>query len=186
MPLIKIGKKWQALFFLTLLSSSAVWAGNKTHVIIAGGIVHLRGQVTAGACAVSPESQNEIVVMGQVRSNQFSGVGTWADPVAFNLQLVDCSTAVSQQVGMVFSGVTDGKDPYVFSAGYGSEAAQGVGIGIFDSGGTLIIPNTQPRYFTTLTKGTVTVPLTAKYRATSLMVAPGDASAVVDFSLYYP
>ncbi|MGR7122251.1 fimbrial protein [Klebsiella aerogenes] len=186
MPVATIGYLCRVLLCLPLLSGGLVLAGNNTHIVIAGGIIHLKGQVTAGACAVGPDSLDKTVVMGQVRSYQFSGVGSWASPVPFTLQLVDCSTAVSQQVGMMFSGVTEGKDPLVFSAGSGNSAAKGVGIGIFDSQGELIVPNASPRHFTPLTQGTMVLPFTARYRATSRAVTPGEASTVVNFSLYYP
>jgi|AGFS01.1.fsa_nt_gi P pilus assembly protein, pilin FimA len=176
----------RAVLFLSLFTTGMALAGNKTSVVIAGGVVHLQGSVTTGACAVSPDSLDKVVVMGKIRTNQFTGLGTWAEPVPFTLQLVDCNTAISQQVGMVFRGVIDGKDPLVFRAGQGAGAAQGIGIGLFDSEGRLIIPDARPRYLTGLTNGTVSVPFTARYRATSQTVSPGDASAVVDFSLFYP
>lgn len=181
-----IGWLWWVILFFPLLSDGSELTGNKTHVVIPGGIIHLRGEVAAGACVVSPDSQDKIVVMGKVRSNQFDGVGSWADPVPFTLTLVDCNTALSQQVGMVFSGVTDGKDPLVFSVGRGPGVAEGVGIGLFDAEGQLIVPNTEPRSYTLLNAGTVEVPFTAKYRATSRDVIPGEASTVVYFSLFYP
>lgn len=183
---VSIKKLWRLIVLLPLLSGGAALAGNHHHVVVPGGIVHLKGQVTAGACAVGPDSLNKMVVMGQVRSNQFAGVGSWADPVPFTLHLIDCDTALSQQVGIVFTGVTDGKDPLVFSVGRGAGVAEGVGIGLFDAADHQIVPNTRPQYFTTLTKGSVNIPLTAKYRATSDSVIPGVADAVVDFSLYYP
>ncbi|WP_234262404.1 fimbrial protein [Klebsiella aerogenes] len=186
MSLKNTGRLWRIILLLPLLSGGNVLAGNKHHVVVPGGIIHLRGEVAAGACIVSPESQDKVVVMGAVRSNQFSGVGSWADPVPFALQLIDCNTALSHQVGMVFSGVTDGKDPLVFSVGRGPGVAEGIGLGLFDADGELIVPNTQPRSFTLLNQGTVVVPLTAKYRATSQTVTPGEASTVVYFSLYYP
>lgn len=177
---------WRFILLLPLLSDGNALAGNKTHVVVPGGVIHLQGEVAAGACAVSPDSQNKMVVMGTVRSNQFNGVGSWADPVPFRLQLVDCNTALSQQVGMMFSGVTDGKDPLVFSVGRGPGVAEGVGIGLFDAEGQLIVPNTEPRSFTLLNAGTVEIPLTAKYRATGHDIVPGEASTVVYFSLFYP
>lgn len=171
---------------LYLLCSGWALAKGNTAVTIAGGIVHLRGLVTESACAVSPESADKQVVMGQVTSSRFTDLGSWADPVPFTLQLTDCDTSVSQQLGVVFSGVTDGKDPHVFSVGNGSAAAQGVGLGIFDGHGELMIPNTNPRNLIPLENGVVTLPFTAKYRATSHQVTPGDASAQVWFFLYYP
>lgn len=178
-----IGKIVRYIFLLPLLCGGGAVAHT---VILPGGTVHMTGSVIGGACAVSAESEDKKVLMGQVRSNQFKELGSWADPVAFSLELVNCDTTISQQVGMLFTGVSDGKDPLVFHAGEGPEMAKGVGIGLFDSAGSLIIPNSKARHLTLLNNGTVTVPLMAKYRATSRKVSGGDASAVVYFSLYYP
>ncbi|EPG8311122.1 fimbrial protein [Klebsiella aerogenes] len=178
-----IGKVMRYLFLLSFMYAG----GAEAHtVILHGGQVHMTGSVIGGACAVSTDSENKNVLMGQVSNNQFKGLGSWADPVSFELRLVNCDISLSQYVGMIFTGVSDGKDPLVFRAGEGSAAAKGVGIGLFDSSGELIIPNTKARHLTLLNNGTVSVPLTAKYRATSRIVSAGDASAVVYFSLYYP
>ncbi len=155
-------------------------------VTLHGGLVHMTGSVAGGACTVSSDSEDKKVIMGQVRSNQFKELGSWADPTPFTLVLVDCDTALSQQVGIIFTGVTDGKDPLVFHAGEGSTAAKGVGIGLFDSQDSVIVPNTEARHLTLLHNGVVSIPLKAKYRATERKVSAGDASAVVYFSLYYP
>ncbi|MGG8041408.1 fimbrial protein [Klebsiella aerogenes] len=178
-----IGRLLRFLLLLPLLCSVGAIAHTVT---LPGGIVHMTGSVTGGACTVSTDSEDKKVFMGQVRSNLFEDVGSWADPVYFTLDLVNCDTAISQHVGMLFTGVTDGKDPLVFHAGEGSGAAKGVGIGLFDSSGDLIIPNSKARHLTLLHNGTVSVPLTAKYRATDRIVSGGDASAEIYFSLYYP
>lgn len=178
-----IGKVMRFLLLFPLFSGGGVIAHTVT---LPGGMVHLTGAVTGGACTVSTDSEDKKVFMGQVRSNRFEDVGSWADPVSFTLDLVNCDTAISQQVGMLFTGVTDGKDPLVFHAGEGSDSAKGVGIGLFDSSGSLIVPNSEARHLTLLHNGTVSVPLIAKYRATRRIVSGGDASAVVYFSLYYP
>lgn len=155
-------------------------------VTLPGGMVHMTGSVIGAACAVSAESEDKKVLMGQVRSNQFKELGSWADPVSFTIDLINCDTSISQQVGMIFTGVADGKDPLVFRAGEGSGAAKGVGLGLFDTFGSLIVPNSRARHLTILNNGTVSVPLTAKYRSTSRKVSGGNANAVVYFSLYYP
>lgn len=168
---------------LYLLGTAGTFAENRTQY---GGVVHLRGAVTDGTCAVSTESENKQVYMGQVQSSRFEELGSWADPVAFSLVLVDCTISSEKQVGIMFNGVSDGKDPLVFRAGEGANAAQGVGIGIFSASGELIIPNTRPQQLTSLNGETVTLPFTARYRATSRQVIAGDASSNVFFTLYYP
>ncbi|OQR46656.1 fimbrial protein [Klebsiella aerogenes] len=178
-----IGNVMRFLLLFPLLSGGGVIAHTVT---LPGGMVHMTGSVNGGACTVSTDSEDKKVFMGQVRSNRFDDVGSWADPVSFTLDLVNCDTAISQHVGMLFTGVTDGKDPLVFQAGEGNGAAKGVGIGLFDSSGNLIVPNSKNNNLTQLNNGTVSVPLTAKYRSTDRIVSGGDASAVIYFSLFYP
>ncbi|MDK1705092.1 fimbrial protein [Serratia rubidaea] len=170
---------------IALLLVSKVAAGNRHHVVIDGGTVHLRGGLTAAACTVSADSANQTVDMGQFRSNQFNGVGSLAPPVAFSFRLHDCSTAVSNAVGVAFLGVADGKDPQVLRAGAGQNAATGVGLALFDNQGALIIPNTEPLHWTPLMQGDMTLRFLARYRATSRQVTGGNADAWTWFSLTY-
>ena len=147
-------------------------AGNHHVVTVKGGDVEFQGAVVNAACAVDAGSEDLTVEMGQVRSNEFHGLGSWTDPQAFTITLKDCDTTVSQQVSVAFRGLTDGKDP-------------GVGLGIFDNQGNQIIPNTQPMNFTAIQDNTTVLNFVAKYRATSRTVVAGDANAQTWFTLTY-
>ncbi|MGX9867194.1 fimbrial protein [Enterobacter mori] len=170
---------------LLLMVSGGALAGNRHHVVTDGGIAHFRGVLTAEACTVSTDSRSQTVNMGQLRSNQFSGVGSLTSPVAFSIRLTECSTAVSNQVGIAFSGVTDGKDPLVLKAGKGLNAATGVGLALFDELGQIIAPNTQPRVWSHLHEGDNSLRFHARYRATSRLVTGGNADAFTWFTLIY-
>lgn len=154
-------------------------------VKIHGGDVHFRGQVVNAACAVSADSQDLTVRMGQVRSAMFHGMGDWSQPVPFQLRLEDCDTTVSQTAGVLFTGTADGKDPQVFQAGYGVSAAQGVGLGIFDGAGNLVIPNTRPPWLIPLLEGDTILNYSARYRETDRQILSGEANAQVWFSVVY-
>lgn len=160
-------------------------AGNHHVVTVYGGEVHFSGGVVSAACVVDTASASQTVEMGQVRSNAFSGVGTWSDPQSFTITLKDCDTRVSQQVGVAFNGVTDGKDPGVLAVTSGAGNAQGIGIGIFDHLGNQIIPNTAPESFTALQDNTTALNFVAKYRSTSQHVSAGEADAETWFTLTY-
>ncbi|QFH71693.1 fimbrial protein [Enterobacter sp. E76] len=149
------------------------------------GDVRFYGQVVNAACSVAVDSRDQIVDMGQVRSNRFRTLGEWQDPHPFHIRLEDCSTNVSQSVGVMFSGEADGKDPLVFQTGYGAGAATGVGIGISDATGQLLMPNIAPIRFSPIQEGETVLHYIARYRATSRTVSAGDASAQVWFSLFY-
>lgn len=170
---------------LLLLISTGVLAGNRHHVVIDGGMTHFRGVLTAEACTVATDSRSQTVNMGQLRSNQFSGVGSLTSPVGFSIRLTECSTAVSDQVGIMFIGVTDGKDPQVLKAGEGVNAATGVGLALFDERGQIIVPNMQPRVWSRLHEGDNSLRFHARYRATSRQVTGGNADAFTWFALTY-
>ncbi len=150
-----------------------------------GGNVEFQGAVVNAACAVDAGSQHLTVQMGQVRSTDFKGLGSWTDPQAFTLTLKDCDTTVSQRVGVTFRGQTDKKDPGVLAVIDGAQSAEGVGLGLFDHQGHQIIPNQQPLSFTALQDDTTTLNFVARYRATSRTVTAGNANAQTWFTLTY-
>lgn len=169
-------------FFITF--SLSVHAAPLTNYI-KDGYVHFYGKVVNAGCSVATDSQDQTVQMGQIRSNTFSSLGEWNDPHSFQIKLEDCSTDVTKTVGIMFTGESDGKDPLVFRTGNHAGASNGVGIGISDSLGHLLVPNTSPVKYSPLEEGETVLNYTARYRATSRNVIPGDASTQVWFSLYY-
>lgn len=173
------------LLLLLIMASKMAQAGDHHHVVIDGGIVHLRGSLMAEACTVSTESRNQTVDMGQLRSNLFTGVGSLTSPVGFSIRLTECSIAVSDQAGVTFLGVTDVKDPQVFKAGQGENAATGVGLALFNQNGELLVPNVEPRIWRQLHEGENTLRFLARYRATSQQVTGGNADVFTWFALTY-
>lgn len=168
-----------------LCCSLTAGAGNKYNVLINGGIVHIRGAITAQACGVSAQSVAQIVDMGQFRSNQFSDLGAYAPPVPFSIELSGCSTAVSDTVAVTFLGVSDDRDPHVFSIEGGENSATGVGLAIFDNAGTGVVPNAAPQPLVLLSEGVMLLRFTARYRATAREVNGGHANAWTWFAVSY-
>ena len=182
-------------FYWILIATNLIIAGkafaveNNNQPATLNGTVNYSGMVVVPPCVISIANPDDIVEMETVRSNQFSGLGSWANPQHFIIQVSGCNDRVSDDIDIMFSGVTDGKDPQVFQAGYGTNAAQGIGLGIFNSDDQLLLPNTHKTTIKVphkIGEGTRNLHYTAKYRATSLNVTPGDASAVVYFSASYP
>lgn len=174
---------WYSVAIMALPLTSI--AGIRNHVEIHGGDVHFYGQVINAACSVAADSTSQTVQMGQIRSSDFKNVGDWENPVSFNIKLEDCSTSISQTAGVVFDGEKDERDPQVFQAGAGANASKGVGLGIFDSDGNLLVPDTAPPWFAPLQVGNNTLSYMAKYRSTDRKVEAGDASAQVWFDVVY-
>lgn len=178
--------RYSAVFIsAVLLFSSAVMAGNRHHVIIDGGQVKLRGAITAAGCSVSTGSANQIIDMGEVRSNQFSGVGSYSAPVPFSIALTGCSRAIYHTVGVSFWGVTDGKDPLVLRAADAADISPGVGLALFDYRDQLMVPNSPPEHAVYIRDGETRLQFLARYRATSRQVTGGAADTWAWFALTY-
>lgn len=177
--------RWISAGLLVLLLPIAVQAGNRWNVTLPGGNLRFQGVVIAEACSVAAEDRLMTVKMGQVASHRFHAVGEESNPIAFDIHLEDCSTAVSQQVGVSFQGVADGKDPNVLSVGEGAGIATGIGIALFDDQGSLIPLNQPPVRWARLHEGPTTLHFAAKYRSTSRQVTGGTANAQAWFALTY-
>lgn len=175
----------KAPFLLLLFGALPGWA--KQVVMVDGGRVQLQGELVNSACAVAPGNQQMTVEMGQYRSNQFTGAGSYATvTVPFSIALVDCSPEVSDQVGVMFQGSTPSEDPQVFDAYRHAARNSGIGLALFDSEQQLIIPNALPARFMPIQTGAHVLHFSARYRAVTDRVAPGTLRSDVWFTLVYP
>lgn len=155
------------------------------HALLPGGRVTVVAQVLNGGCLVSLSNTDKIVQLGDVRSNQFSGVGSDAAAVPFSIQLDGCSSNVSESVAVAFTGVVDTQDLQVLAVTPGPGAAEGVGVAIFDERNQLQPINIPPAHFVSLNNGVNTLRFSAKYRMTQLFITPGAVNAYADFTLIY-
>lgn len=122
---------------------------------------------------------------GADQQQSISCSGEDANPVPFDIHLQECSTAVSQRVGVAFHGVADGKNPDVLSVGEGPGIATGIGIALFDQEGSQLPLNLPPVSGSRLYSGPTTLHFVAKYRSTGRQVTGGAANAQAWFSLTY-
>ncbi|MEX3018215.1 fimbrial protein [Kluyvera sp. STS39-E] len=173
------------LGLILLLLPTAALAGNRWNVTVPGGGMRFQGEIIAEACSVDAGDRLMTVNMGQISSQRFHAAGEDASPVPFDIHLLDCSTAVSQHVGVSFHGAADGKDPDVLSVGEGAGIATGIGVALFDSDGSQIPLNGDPISWAKIYDGPTTLHFVAKYRSTERQVTGGTANAQAWFSLTY-
>ncbi len=175
---------------LLLLMLAAAPSAMAHAVVVDGGRVNLRGELVNGGCAVAPESQSLRVEMGQYRSKNFSGPGSFSTVnVPFSLRLVDCSAAVSRTVAILFEGATPAEDPQVFLATSrpgASPVSSGVGLAIFDARQRQIIPNAPALNPHPIQEGEQVLYFSARYRAINEHLIPGVIQSDVWFTLIYP
>lgn len=90
-------------------------AGNKWNTTLPGGNMQFQGVIIAETCRIEAGDKQMTVNMGQISSNRFHAAGEDSAPVPFVIHLRECSTVVSERVGVAFHGVADGKNPDVLA-----------------------------------------------------------------------
>ncbi|AKF23568.1 fimbrial protein [Escherichia coli] len=172
--------KRKRLFLLASLLPMFALAGNKWNTTLPGGNMQFQGVIIAETCRIEAGDKQMTVNMGQISSNRFHAVGEDSAPVPFVIHLRECSTVVSERVGVAFHGVADGKNPDVLSVGEGPGIATNIGVALFDDEGNLVPINRPPANWKRLYSGSTSLHFIAKYRlpgvgllAASPMPRPG-------------
>ena len=170
---------------LMLVAGAAVAADP---VSVSGGPVHFEGELVNAACAVSTQSSDQVVTLGQYRTASFTAVGDTTAQIPFSIVLNDCDPKVAATAAVAFSGqsdITNNNLLAVTSADNGTTAS-GVGIEILDNTSTALKPDGAT--FSTaqaLVEGTNTLRFSARYKATATSATPGQANADATFIMKY-
>ncbi|MBJ3817071.1 fimbrial protein [Shimwellia pseudoproteus] len=184
-----MNKRFSALMIGTALLASGVSAFAATSTVF-GGNIHFTGRIVNAACAVSAESTDQTVNMGQFRTAKFTAAGDYSGKVPFTIKLEDCDTAVSTKASVAFNGPADKLDNTILGvsnvAGGAAGSASGLGIELRDHLDNVLIPNGST-YSTpfTLVDGKNVLHFSARYKATSKTVTPGQADADATFTMQY-
>ncbi|WP_193323285.1 fimbrial protein [Erwinia endophytica] len=183
------------LFTFALFCFNGASARNH-QVTIIGGDIHLKGELNEGGCSISSESQDMHINMGHYTPRDFGKVGTFAtEGIPFTIKLTDCNPELVDHTGILFSGMTDPKEPDVFlvtsSDGgpvgiTGNAGYSGLGLMISDVNGEQLIPGRPPASFTRVSGNETELHYLARYRATSRDIYPGSLHSEVWFGISYP
>ncbi|MFC0228370.1 type 1 fimbrial major subunit FimA [Serratia aquatilis] len=182
---MKLNTIASSLVATLVLASSAAFAAPVT---VPGGVVHFQGSLVNAACAVSTESADQIVTLGQYRTAAFTAVGDVSADIPFKIVLNDCDTAVSTTASVAFSGTATAGNPdlLAIASSTNSTTATGVGIEILDRTSVALTPDgTDFSAAQTLIDGTNTLPFVARYKATAAVTTAGQANADATFVMQY-
>lgn len=157
-------------------------------VTVNGGTVHFTGEIVNAACAVSTESSNQTVDLGQYRTARLAVAGDKTTPVPFQIKFVDCDPTVQATAAVAFYGQSVTSNANLLSVAAGgtnSTAATNVGIEIADDT-SKILGVTGASFSTpkTLITGDNTLQFSARYVATGAST-PGQANADATFVVKY-
>lgn len=180
-------KKISLLAALTTLFSAGVVQAAPT---VNGGTVHFTGEFVNAACAVSSDTANQTVNLGQYRTAQIKQAGDYTSNVPFQIKLVDCDSTVSKTAQFAFSGPQDATDATLLKIHSGPSAnavtATGVGIEISDGKGKVLTPDGNVLSTAqNLIDGNNTFNFVARYKATSASATAGQAYADANFVINY-
>ncbi|GAB3042056.1 type 1 fimbrial major subunit FimA [Acinetobacter apis] len=175
-----------------LLAATTTLIAGLSHAAptVNGGTVHFQGEFVNAACAVSSDTANQTVVLGQHRTAKITKAGDYTANVPFQIKLVDCDTEVSKTAQFAFSGPQDSTDATLLKVNSGPSAnavaAKGVGVEILDSKGSTLTPDgTAFSAAQTLIDGNNIFNFIARYKATAATATAGQAYADANFVVNY-
>lgn len=178
---------------ILLVSITALCLGNFAYaapIVVNGGVVHFQGEFVNASCAVSTDTEDQIVHLGQHRTAAITAAAQYTANVPFSIKLVDCDTSTIKTAQFAFSGPRDTTDATLLKVSSGPSTnavtASGVGIEINDSAGSVITPNGAVlSKAETLINGNNIINFIARYKSTAAAVTAGQAYADANFVVSY-
>lgn len=173
-------------------------AGSSLAATASGGTVNFSGSVVTSACAISANSANIDVDLGEVRTATLATAGSEANTAkAFTITLEDCEIADTSAgteedpipattVAVTFTGTPDSTDSDGLAVGSNgsSASAQNVAIRLYDEQGNVVRLG-ESAAPVELRSGSNTLNFSAKYYSPQGNATAGDASAVATYTVTY-
>ncbi|MEF3089159.1 fimbrial protein [Raoultella sp. WB_B2P2-3] len=173
-------------------------AGSSLAATTSGGTVNFSGSVVTSACAISANSGNIDVDLGEVRTATLAAAGSEANTAkAFAITLEDCEIADTSAgteenpipattVSVTFTGIPDSTDADGLAVGSNgsSSSAQNVAIRLYDEQGNVVRLG-ESAAPVELRSGSNTLNFSAKYYSPQGNATAGDASAVATYTVTY-
>ena len=148
-------------------SAMAALPTSGSSTTVQGGTVEFKGSVVDAACAVTADTSNQIVNMGQVRLAALTG-----------------DTTVASQASVTFDGNAAAGEAGVLDNTSGAGSAAGVGIQIYDKDGSALDLGTASQAVT-LIDGDNTLNFSADYYQTADTATAGSVDTTATFNVTY-
>ena len=194
MKMNKIAIVIGALMALSTGAASAAGGASGAGVTVNGGTVHFKGKLVAAPCAVSDDTSDQTVNLGEYTTHHFAKKGAVGVIKPFEIKLEDCDTSTATTAAVAFSGIADATEPTLLAINQddstsGSATATGVAIKIMDNASNIVkLDGSTFTDKTTIQDGdnTPALKFTAQYVGVSDAGATGgDANADVNFIMQY-
>lgn len=184
---------------MLVLGVSALFPmGSALAATTSGGSVNFNGSVVTSACAISANSAEIDVNMGEMRTATLASAGSESSAAkTFAIALEDCAIAdtsasteenpiAATTVAVTFSGTPDNNDANSLAVGVngGASSAQNVAIRLYDEQGN-VVKLGEAATAIPLRNGSNTLNFSAKYYSPTGNATAGDASAVATYTVTY-
>lgn len=151
----------------------------------ADGTINFTGTVLATACTVSAASATQSVPMGSVSPTAFKAAGDTTLGGPISIVLSSCPAAATK-AAIKFDGTANATNSSLLALTSDTGVATGLGIGVYESNGTTLIPvGTSSASKTLSTTASTTFNFISKYVATAATVTNGPANSVSNFTVSY-
>ncbi len=94
-------------FISSALAAALSAATGSYAAVVDGGTIHFEGELVNAACSVNTDSADQVVTLGQYRTDIFNAVGNTSALIPFTIQLNDCDPVVAANAAVAFSGQAD-------------------------------------------------------------------------------
>ena len=177
------------LRFISSALAAALFAATGSYAaVVDGGTIHFEGELVNAACSVNTDSADQVVTLGQYRTDIFNAVGNTSALIPFTIQLNDCDPVVAANAAVAFSGQADAINDNLLAiaSSTNTTTATGVGIEILDNTSAILKPDGNS--FSTnqnLIPGTNVLHFSARYKGTGTSASAGQANADATFIRRY-
>ncbi|MDK9586398.1 fimbrial protein [Lelliottia wanjuensis] len=147
----------------------------------------MTGTIVDSTCDIDTNSKNQTVHIGSFATTDFKSVGSVSVDAPFTIVLKKCSSMI-KNAGILFTGTT-GSDPTLLSltdTSGGGNIASGVAVQVLDKDKKPVAINSSSPLNYALKSGDNTLNFSLRYKSTLATVTPGNATAVLYFSVEYP
>lgn len=186
---MKLNKIIVAMGTAVALCTGAAYArdASTSTITVTGGTIHFTGDLVAAPCAVSTDSSNQTVPLGEYTTHHFNAPNIKGTLKPFQIKLEDCDTSTYTTAAVQFQGRSTNANLLAIDSGLSgdqSATATNVGIQILDSTSKVLVPNGDFSTAQTLNDGENILNFAAQYVSTGVATA-GDANADATFIMQY-
>ncbi|KAB8312633.1 type-1 fimbrial protein subunit A [Erwinia endophytica] len=191
---MKLNKIVIAMGTAVAMCAGTVYAADSTPststTTVTGGTIHFTGELVDAPCAVSTDSDGQIVKLGEYTVHHITNEKKGSE-VPFTIKLEDCDTSTASTAAVAFQGTQDENSATLLAVDSGTDdsneaTASGVGIKITDSA-SKVVPVDASAFSTpvNLIDGENVLNFKAQYIADGASVAAGKANADATFIMQY-